>query len=193
MDRNIGNAKNSTWFTAFSRLAVGAGAVAAVTAISSMASADIISDAGLTGGPNMVAVIKVLEPGEIVFPAAADDFSAVQVKTGPKVQFGARCKRDGYRCQKVVGNTTAVFDTKHSEEDGEVEANLIAVAYGRDAAKNKAAVVKALQNACKNNQTTVQLPVAVRLTCKKVKFAWGDSSYEVASDAMQATYNITCK
>lgn len=189
MDRNIGNVTGK-WSTGRGRLVAALAALGAVTAVSSVAGADIISDLGLAGGDNMVAIVQVLQPGEISFPAGATDFGAVQVKVGPKVKFGARCKRSGYRCQKVVGFTTTVFDTKQSEEDGEIEANLLAVVSSKS--KYRDDVVKALRSACEAKQATVQLPVAVRLTCKKVKFALGDSTYSPGSEAVQATYKITC-
>lgn len=191
MDRNNKNV-NGKWSMGRGRLVTGLGVFVAVTAVSSVAKADIWTML-FGANENGVVISKVLEPGEIVFNTASPEYDDGMVMTGPKVHFASRCKRDGFRCQKVVGFTTASLSVKQSEDEGDVEANLIAKAYGHDAAKNKADVIKALQNACKTKQTTVRLPVAVRLTCKRVKWnPIGDQSFEKASDSMIATYKLTC-
>lgn len=175
------------------RAAVALAALLAGAAVASDAAAeDIWTKVGLTGGSNGVVLTTIVESGEITFNTKTDDFGGVVVKKGAKAHFAAQCKRSGYRCARIKGFTNAVFDTKHSQEEGDVEANLVGIAWGRDSAKNKAAAVKTLKAACAAGQAEVQLPVAVRLVCEKVKFAIGDSSMEAASEALNATYKVTC-
>jgi hypothetical protein len=168
------------------------------------ASADVFEDANLTGGDNVVGIAEIKTDGQITFVKSNPTMAGIQRVVGPQVVFAARCKRSGYRCEKVEGKTSVDLGSKSSEETGTVEANLLAQDRhwtspdaSSDEKKKRAAaeaeLLAKLKSACEAGQDEVELKVSVRLTCKKVKFAVGSSRYYPQSAPKLATFKLTCR
>ena len=164
---------------------------------------DVFQRAGLTGGDNIVGVAEVKSDGEISFMTKNPTMAGVRVVKGPEVVYAARCKRSGYRCEKVEGRTNAIFSTDKSEETGTIQANLEAqdvrwmnkpnADQKKKRAKAEAELLDALKSACAAGQDEVELKVAVRLTCKNVKAPLQASRLYPMSTPKLATYKLNCR
>lgn len=167
---------------------------------------DAFEMAGLTGGANVVGIAEVKTDGEIRFNTKNPTMSGVRVIKAPEVVFAARCKRSGYRCEKLEGHTTKNFDTDNSEETGNIQASLLAQDsrwthskankdQQKKRAKAEAELISTLKAACAAGQKEVDLYISVRLTCKQVKAAIGKNRYYPISNetsSKRATYKLTC-
>lgn len=165
---------------------------------------DLFKAAGLTGGDNVVGIAEIKTNGQITFVQNNPTMSGVQRVTGPQVVFAARCKRSGYRCERVDGKTSVELGSKNSEETGTIQADLLAqdarwtaTNANADQKKKRAAaeaeLLATLKAACEAGQDEVDLKVSVRLTCKKVKTAIGDERYYPHSEPKLATYKLSCR
>lgn len=182
-------------------------ATLATSMVATPAQADLLSDAGLTGGSNIVGILAVKTDGQIQFTKSNPTMSGVRVTKAPEVEFAARCKRSGYRCEKLQGQSTKMFDVDSSEESGTIQAALLAhdprwtasnanKDQKKKRAKAEAELLSSLKSACDAGQDEVDLYVSVRLTCKKVKSAIGNSRYYPISNettSKRATYKLTCR
>jgi hypothetical protein len=173
-------------------------------AASPVSAQDLFSKAGLTGGDNVVGIAEIKGDGQITFVTANPTMSGVQRVTGPSVVFAARCKRSGYRCEKVQAKTDANFSSDKSEETGTVQADLIAqdvrwtmpkanADQRKKRANAEAELISTLKAACAAGQDEVDLKISVRLTCKRVKTAIGDDRYYPHSAPKLATYKLNCR
>lgn len=172
------------------------------------ARADNLSSLGLTGGSNVVGILSVKSDGHIQFTKNNATMSGVRVIKAPEVEFAARCKRSGYRCEKLQGQSTKMFDVDSSEESGTIQAALLAHEprwtaskankdQKKKRAKAEAELLSSLKAACAAGQDEVDLYVSVRLTCKRVKFAPGSNEryYPLSNEATpkRVTYKLTCR
>lgn len=156
----------------------------------SPAHADLLEEAGLTGGSNRVVITEVLGKGRITFNTknTSSVNAAISTFEGPMVKAEVHCKRSGYRCARLEGTTTQTFDAKSTKESGQVRASL--AVKGK---KAEAQLLQDLQSACKAGQSTIRLNVTVKGWCTKVKTAIGKKNYKPSASAQQASFALQCK
>lgn len=147
---------------------------------------DVLVEAGLTGGKNGAAIVKVVDKGSITFNSGIGGGKVGLTNASPpRVDAKISCSRDGYRPSQLGTQKWSAKSLRNATQTASVYSKLALDV-------NEEKVWWDLHEACVEGKTAVLLPVTIPGNCQNVKAVTGPANQVVTAPMKLASFKLSC-